>query len=32
MVHATRLEAPLHEPARVCLLMYVGVVQANTPS
>jgi hypothetical protein len=25
-------EAPLHEAARVCLLMRVGVEQANTPS
>jgi hypothetical protein len=32
MVHATRLEVPLHEPVRVCLLMYVGVAQGNTPS
>jgi hypothetical protein len=30
MVHTTRLEVPLHEPVRVCLLMYVGVAQANT--
>jgi hypothetical protein len=32
MVHATRLEVPLPEPVCVCLLMYAGVAQANTPS
>ena len=30
MVHATRLEVPLHEPVRVCLLMYVSAAQAST--
>jgi hypothetical protein len=32
MVHVIRLQVPLHESVRVCLPMYVGVAQGNTPS